>query len=1138
MDSVELEVLYDYLKQSNSYLEDIFETSFDILSASTDISKSAKFIKDALTNATADSKSQSVDAKTIQQNVQAETLNATNAQNMAAGSYTEADITKLSKIITLYAKAINKSVGTLPRDTKKLSESIKAVDIGFISVFNKMKTKDAESTIKNFFGVLDLFVKNLNKFKIKKEISARAKKSIGYVRSTIDEVSNVMKGIKLDRLQEFSSTLIKVAKSITGFVGSLAVGGALSAIATPGLLFFKLSMKVLQPEFSSLAKNNKKMKEGAQSIAYIGAGILAMSLAISASAFAISKFSITDMVVGMVTVIGITYLVSKFYKYMGLSNKSDFKNGIKNLTLMSLSLLMMTGTFWVISKIPIDYKQIGLTVLLLAGTSALFALIGMKTVSDKVLKGALSVGLMSLSLLVFGISVSATSKMLAKNFDSVWKIPLMLFAVAAPFVAAGFLLPQIASGAMAFALVGISLWIMKKPLLEIGNMLVKNGGIIWKIPTFITALGLVYAGAGLLLAPIAAGALAVGLLAGSLYIVAGALKPISELKLDREQISIFSDSLKIVVKGVGDAFADLGIGSFLKISVMGNKVGEVIGVFARSLAYWKTTTTDWKPEDAKTMSDTILGVTTAVALGTSPEYIKKVHGVDVSQWQILKGIAFTMSLGNNLKKLADGVLAWKNMKLSPTDAINISDNINTILSVIPATIARIGSDDTSKPATGLLGFITGGMWTTTNTEKGIDYVKGIGKAMTRLADGVKMWKEMKLTPTDAKLISDNINTVLSIIPATIARIGNDNTIKSGGLFGIWKTTDTERGIDYVNGIGKSLYNLGQAVKMWKDAKLTPVETKSIIDNINTVLSIIPATIAKIGDDTKTSKPGLFGLWKTTDTERGIKYVSGLGTPLKDLSESVLNWKNAKLTPADIKLIEKNITELITAIPSAFAAVGKAKNNDKGFWGLFKSDTDKGIRVVNNMMSPLKSLADTVSKFSSITDVKDRGKQIGEGVKQLLVGSAIGMSVLSESKVDIFNKFIDPFKRFTDIYIKFLKDIKNESAGLGDLSKVIDSSANFYDKYSASNVKSSANFNNVYNYNQTTPKTTPIPIAITPLKPIGKEDKYAQMLAMFIDASNQQQKQTDLMYKEIQKLNTKIEGLIGHDGKVKVSLNNN
>jgi len=1137
MNDIEIEVLYDYLKQSNSFLEDISEYSFDILSASTDISKSAKFIKDAI--AGVDAKTQNVDAKTIQQNIQAETANTVNSQqSMNIGSYTEADIAKLSKIITIYAKSINKSVGTLPKDTKKLSESIKAVDVGFISALGKMKMKDAESMVKNFFNVLESFVKHLNKFKIKKEISSRAKKSIGYVRSTINEVSNVMKGINFEGLDGFGHSLLKVARSITGFVGALAIGGALSIIATPGLLFFKLALRVLQPEFKSLAKDNKKLKDGAQSVMYIGAGILAMSLAIAASAYAISKFSITDMVVGMVTVIGVTYIVAKFYKYMGLSDKSDLKNGIKNMVLMSLSLLMMTGTFWVISKLPIDYKQVGLTVLLLAGTAALFALIGMKTVSDKVKEGALAIGFVSLSLLLFGFSVCITAKMLAGQTNAIWQIPLMLFAVTAPFVAAGFLLPKIAMGALAFALIGISLWIMKKPLTEIGNMIAKNGGLIWKIPTFITALGLVYAGAGLLIAPISLGALAVGLLAGSLYVLAKALKPISELNLEREQMSIFADSLGIVVKGVSDAFSNLSIGSFLKITMMGNKVGEVVGVFARSLSYWKATTTDWKPEDAKTLADTILGVTTAVALGTSPEYIKKMHGIDVSQWQILKGIAFTMSLGSNLKKLADGVLVWKNMKLSPDDARNISDNINTILSVIPATIARIGNDDITKPATGLLGFITGGAWTTTNTERGIDYVKGIGKAMTKLADGVKMWKEMKLTPNDAKLISDNVNTVLSIIPSTISKIGNDNTIKSSGLFGIWKTTDTERGIDYVKGIGRSLYDLGEGVKTWKSMKLTPTETKLISDNINAVLSIIPSTIAKIGDDTKTSKPGLFGMWKTTDTERGIKYVNGLGAPLKDLSIAVLNWKQAKLTPADIKLIEKNITELITTIPSAFAAVGRAKNNDKGFWGMFKSDAEKGIRVVNNMMSPLKSLSDVVSSFSGTTDIKDRGKQIGEGVKQLLVGSAIGMSLLTTDKVDIFNKFIDPFKRFADIYIKFLKDLKNESAGIGDLSKIIDSSANFYDKYSAANIKSSASYNSVYNYSQTSQQQAAKLVVQAPHKPLTKEDKYAQMMLLFTEATSQQQQQTNLLFREIQKLNSKIEGLVGHDGRMKVGLSNN
>jgi len=1124
MDNVELEVLYDYLKQQNSYLNDIAEYSFDILSASTDIKESSRYIKEAMSK----TPSGDVDVKSILQGIFS--TESTGGTGTAIGAFTETDIAKLSSIISIYTESIGKAGSTLGKDTSILTESIKAVNIGFLSSFNKKLLDESKNNVDRFFKTLKHFVNALNHFRVRKDISKNALKSIERVKITINSINDIISSVDLKGIQEFSGSLVKITESIIGFVGGLAVSGILAIPATAGVLFFKFALKLLKPELDYLSKNSAKMKDGSKSLMFIGAGLAAMTLAIGASAYILTKFSITDMVVGILTVVGITYIVSKFYKYMGLSNKADLKNGIKNIALMSLSLLMMTGTFYLMSKIPIEYGKVGMVLLLLAGTALFYTLMGINVVSQNIKKGAISVALMSLSLLLFGWSLSTVSKMLAKQDKAIWQIPLMLLTVTAPFILAGMMMTTILQGVLAIALIGIALWIMKKPLIELAITLGKHGDAVWKIPTIITALGLVFAGAGFLLPFIASGALAIGLVGGALWALSKGLSPIAKLDIDANKTQAFADNLKILVKGLDEAFSELSLSSMIKIATTGGLMASTIGKFASALSNWKSKTSDWKPEDAQILSDTILGVTTAIALGTSPEYISKKHGVEVSQWQILKGIAFTMGLGSNLAQLAKGVMAWKNMKLTAEEAVLISDNISAILSVIPATIAKIGNDDTAKPATGILGFISGGLWTKTDTERGIDYVEGIGNSMKKLAEGVKLWKNMKLTAEDAKLISNNINTILSVLPATIARIGNDDTDKPS-MWGLWSTTDTERGIDYVEGIGSSVKRLAEGVKLWKDMKLTPANIKMITGNINAVLAIIPETIAKIGNDSVTAKPGLFGLWSTTDTERGIDYVKGIGTPLNELAKAVLVWKTAKLSPTDIKKINQNITDIITALPSVFAQIGRAKDNDKGFWGLFKSDSEKGIQVVNNLISPLKDLGDVVAKFNTEVDIKERGKQIGEGVRQMLIRTALGLSTMTLAKIDVFSKFIDPFKKFTDIYIKFLQAIKKESVDFGGISKLVDSSADFYDKYTTATTKSTPSPSYSPSYTPYSPTTTPTGKP----KPAASID---QLLAVFAESSTQQSQQIGMLIKEIQRLNGKINELTSSDGRLKTSMTGN
>lgn len=174
--------------------------------------------------------------------------------------------------------------------------------------------------------------------------------------------------------------------------------------------------------------------------------------------------------------------------------------------------------------------------------------------------------------------------------------------------------------------------------------------------------------------------------------------------------------------------------------------------------------------------------------------------------------------------------------------------------------------------------------------------------------------------------------------------------------------------------------------------------------------------------------------------------------LTGLADGVKYWVKAKLTKTQIDDIKRNVQQIITTIPSVFAEVGRSKDTDNGFWGLFTSDAEKGIEIIDKLNKPFADLAGIIIKFNTIPEPDRRAKLIGTCVKKLLKDTIEGFASLSPYKVDQFEKFMKPFEKFIDILSKLTKQTKElEKMDFSKVETVVEKASN----YEANNIRARA-----------------------------------------------------------------------------------
>ena len=121
---------------------------------------------------------------------------------------------------------------------------------------------------------------------------------------------------------------------------------------------------------------------------------------------------------------------------------------------------------------------------------------------------------------------------------------------------------------------------------------------------------------------------------------------------------------------------------------------------------------------------------------------------------IAGGIEAVSGAGNALKDIADGLKIFGDLKNLGVNLETIGPNIKTIVTLVGEAFAAIGGDTTSKSA--LFGLIK---WDQNRVTKGVNAVKGAGKELTNIAQGLQTFADLKDPKTVAKGIEDIFTSI-------------------------------------------------------------------------------------------------------------------------------------------------------------------------------------------------------------------------------------------------------------------------------------------------------------------------------------------------------------------------------------------
>ena len=419
---------------------------------------------------------------------------------------------------------------------------------------------------------------------------------------------------------------------------------------------------------------------------------------------------------------------------------------------------------------------------------AIFALAGL--VSSQILQGSLSVGLMSLSLLLFGFTLGYLNEKWADvPTDFLWQFPLFLFGVGAVYALAGYASPLIMSGALAFGLIGASLWVIGKGIESIVSvadtdpMAMDNIGYLLK--SMVNGVSGAFSDLGIKDAVLLPGGIDATMKLGkNLTELSKGITAWKTMKIAPAELMAIRNNLVAVLSTIPSAFADIG-----KLEA-GGRIKQTTVL-------------------------SILGITEGFSKG-----------------DVERGIDSVSKLGDTLSSLSKGVEDWKTMKVSEQDIQAINTNIQAILLTIPSAFAEIGKLESgsqfySPSVLSVLGFTDG--FSKGHIEQGIGLVSDLSGTLTKLKDSIMVWNDPKLSPTNLKPALESITTLLGILPTAFATIGraNEDSKSTIGMFGLETTIgdgDIDRGVELVTELLHPLTKVANIIKVLSSISSNPKDT--------------------------------------------------------------------------------------------------------------------------------------------------------------------------------------------------------------------------------------------------------------------------------------------------------------------------
>lgn len=523
-----------------------------------------------------------------------------------------------------------------------------------------------------------------------------------------------------------------------------------------------------------------------------------------------------------------------FNLVMKLFNETGMHN-ILALKKVGISILVFSGSL-ALSAIVLGAIATGSGILGLGILFGSLAILGLTyklfgEAFGKMGKGALGVALMSLSLVTFTFALTVSTALIAGiGIMNVLGVLAAVAGFALIFGDAGEFAMEIALGSLAIATIGISLFALGWGLDRLTKTMDNTN--IWQLlgdAGLILGLGLVYSGVGLALPFIASGAVAVAAIGGSLWALGAGLHTIMTTDFNPNKVSGFVGSVKQLT-GIFDNISMLdAIRIPLKLPAV-LAIGAGLFTMAQGIKAWKGL--DITEADMKDIANKVAMILTTIPSIFSQIGLKdrgsnqpislfgKIFGNDFSQGDVERGIESTMKLGTNLKNLADGVMAWKKMVITPSEVDQIQKNVGMVLGVLPSVFADIGKADKEGDKGSIMKSIFGNDFSQGNIEVGIKRATEFAAIFKPLADGIRVWStggKEQITPALIDDIKLNVGSLMRVLPETFAKIGSQDKDSEGVWW--WSDGDIDRGVGLANKLMPVFTKIGNFITAVKDINI-------------------------------------------------------------------------------------------------------------------------------------------------------------------------------------------------------------------------------------------------------------------------------------------------------------------------------
>lgn len=742
---------------------------------------------------------------------------------------------------------------------------------------------------------------------------------------------------------------------------------------------FILGIEKIANSFVKIKDLGKTIKDAAQGLMLMAGAIILFGLAliIAFPIYAVAIFA-APLVLGVV--LGFIYL---FTEALGKKKGKDIKEGAQGLLFMAAAIILFGISLFLAGLLYAElWSGMGGMIAILLTIGAVMILMGLLDGYDDVIED----GIRALAMMVTVIFMTGVLLYLAGIvYAELWKgmigmIPILL--VIGTLIAMMALLDgmsdTIYDGAKALFImvlaVGLTALILYA-ISDISDELWQGAAASLPILLIIGALvGIMY-GISLIEGNVLQGALALIAISGAMIILGLALLIYQQAKFTTED----------AVRFVATVGALSIIGTLLGVAMQagGLPLLGALALGAISLALIPLAYALKKYKEAKFTEEdaTLLGIT-IVALAA----IGTLLGNPVTSTFSFIGAAVLGAIGLSLIALTKSLKTFKDSKWEEAD----NDILNNTITSLVSTFSSI-------PLTDL-----------TRARYAAFALSGIGNMMTRLAQGIQSFANMKfieyevkdgkivpksivkLSNTDIQNAAVNFGEVVKAIAEPLGLVGDAEM----GQSGIFSGGRVSKGVKALTGIGNIMSGLAEGIQSFanltfveyvvRDGKIVPSKVTKLSDtdiqnagvSFSKVINAILEPISKVGKAEKESS----GWFRGGVISKGIKALTGIGNIFTDLAKGVQSYANltfttyevkdgkivptgiVKLTESDFGLMQSNLDKTLNAFLTPVIAAGKTYLGNK-------KQIDSFIKVMPGVSKNINALAENAKQWAELDSQK-------------------------------------------------------------------------------------------------------------------------------------------------------------------------